>query len=165
MSTRAQIEFVVKWNNKDNKPERECRTIYRHSDGYPEGVIPDLKKFLKWNAGRNTDVEYAAANFIYWSKRGYEEKYFKPGETFYETKSKWSDVGPTNCSQLHTGFGVCNNKELHGDIAYFYRVIASLEDKDKDNIIIECYTVGYGNEYEVVVAQKPKITKVKVVEV
>lgn len=161
MSTRCQIEFVVKWNNKDNKPERDYRTVYRHSDGYPEGVIPDLKDFLKWNVGRNTDVEYAAANFIYWSKRKHEEKYFKPGDG-YETRKKWSDMGGTNCSGLHTGFGVCNNKEIHGDTAYFYRVITSLDNKD---IVIECYTVGYGSEYEVVVAQKPKITKIKIVEV
>ena len=62
MSTRCQIEFKV---------DGERRTIYRHSDGYPDskhGVVETLKQFLKWNRGRNTDIEYLTANFIFWSK-------------------------------------------------------------------------------------------------
>ena len=69
--------------------------VYRHSDGYPSAVIPDLLAFLAWST-RGGDVEYETANFLYWSKRERE----KP--------------------QL--GFGVCNNDELHGDVAYYYVV-------------------------------------------
>lgn len=88
MSTRCQIEF-------SNGVTR--RTVYRHSDGYPSSVIPDLLAFLQWST-RSGDIEYEAANFLYWSKR---------------------ELGPTS-EQL--GFGVCANDELHGDTEYYYVV-------------------------------------------
>jgi hypothetical protein len=46
---------------------------------------------------RGNDVEYLAANFLYWSKR---------------------DLGKSE--QL--GFGICGNDELHGDVEYDYLV-------------------------------------------
>lgn len=130
MSTRSQIDFVVKGEYKNKKGEiktyEDYRRVYRHSDGYPKGesgVIADLKTFLRWNEGRNEDVEYTAANFIYWSKRRMEENYFTPDKE----RSKWSDNGSTNCSILHIGFGVCDPKHFHGDIEYYYRVVIERE--------------------------------------
>jgi hypothetical protein len=73
------------------------RTVYRYWDGYPSAVIPDLLDFLTWST-RGGDVEYEAANFIYWSKRVLDER----------------------VAQL--GFGICANDELHGDIEYYYVV-------------------------------------------
>src|SRR3990167_642884 len=107
MSTRCQIEFrhSTKYTNR-KKPQIERRTLYRHSDGYPEGVIPDLKAFLKWNTGRNDDIEYQAANFIYWSKKGFEQ---------YDKDNKAHNV--------LIGFGICENDGFHGDIEYFYEVV------------------------------------------
>jgi hypothetical protein len=46
---------------------------------------------------RHGDVEYEAANFLYWSK---------------------CNLGASE--QL--GFGICANDDLHGDIAYYYVV-------------------------------------------
>ena len=153
MSTRSEIDFVVKGEytlkNGKTKKYEEYRRVYRHSDGYPEGVIPDLKEFLAWNGGRNSDVEYATANFLYWSKRRMEEDYWqgkggkemKGGKTMPNIdteRKKWSDVGSTGCSVLHIGFGVCDPKEFHGDIEYYYRVI--VED-GKPEIKIEVYEV------------------------
>jgi hypothetical protein len=91
MSTRCQIEF----RNGDVR-----RTVYRHSDGYPSAVIEDLLAFLAWSV-RGSDVEYVAANFLYWSKREI-----------------------TKCLPRHEqlGFGICGNDELHGDIEYYYVV-------------------------------------------
>jgi len=86
MSTRCQIEF----RRGDVR-----RTVYRHWDGYPSAVIPDLLAFLAWST-RHGDVEYESANFLYWSKRDMDEP------------------------QL--GFGICANDELHGDAAYYYVV-------------------------------------------
>ncbi|MGK2855989.1 MAG: hypothetical protein ACSLFQ_02155, partial [Thermoanaerobaculia bacterium] len=63
MSTRCQIEF---------RRARQRRTVYRHWDGYPSAVIPDLLAFLAWST-RSGDVEYETANFLYWSKRGMDE--------------------------------------------------------------------------------------------
>ena len=88
MSTRCQIEF---------RAGSERRTVYRHWDGYPEAVLPDLREFLQWSV-RGSDVEYVSANFLFWSKRGLDE----------------------HSQQL--GFGICANDELHGDIAYYYVV-------------------------------------------
>lgn len=87
MSTRCQIEF----RNGD-----ERRTVYRHWDGYPGAVIPDLLAFLAWS--QRHDVEYEAANFIFWSKRGMDER------------------------SVQLGFRICENDELHGDVEYFYVV-------------------------------------------
>ena len=56
MSTRCQIEF---------KRRSMRRTVYRHWDGYPGAVLPDLLEFLAWST-RGGDVEYEAANFLYW---------------------------------------------------------------------------------------------------
>ena len=87
MSTRCQIEF----RSGDVR-----RTVYRHWDGYPSAVIPDLLAFLAWST-RHGDVEYESANFLYWSKR---------------------EMGTSE--QL--GFGICANDELHGDVEYYYVV-------------------------------------------
>src|SRR5207248_7587502 len=85
MSTRCQIEF----RSGDVR-----RTVYRHSDGYPTAVIPDLLAFLAWS-NRHGDMEYESANFLYWSKRDGSEQ---------------------------VGLGICGNDELHGDIEYYYVV-------------------------------------------
>ena len=142
MSTRCQLEFQNVWTDKDGKEQIDRRTVYRHSDGYPEGVIPDLKSFLKWNKGRNSDVEYCAANFIYWSKRKLEDIYLGRalGLTEKGEPRRWDCKEAEEESSLiiKIGFGVCNNDELHGDIQYFYEVISK---GDSDEIIIKVYDV------------------------
>ena len=57
MSTRSILIF---------KDSYEYVGVYRHSDGYTEGVINDLEQFFKWSC-RN-DSSYVAANYIYWTK-------------------------------------------------------------------------------------------------
>ena len=39
MSTRCQIVI---------KDESNQIVFYRHSDGYPEGAMPTLQKFMEW---------------------------------------------------------------------------------------------------------------------
>jgi len=96
MSTRCQIQF---------RSGSTRRTVYRHSDGYPGGVLPDLRAFLAWCTRR--DVEYATANFLYWSKR---------------------EAAARTPASEQVGFGVCANDELHGDIEYFYLVDLDTEE-------------------------------------
>jgi len=130
VSTRCNIEFREIYNyklkNGEPKKREETRMIYRHSDGYPEGVVPDLKEFLKWNGGRNTDLEYMTANFIYWSKRYHEEMLYDTkyggGQDEKGNKIKWSDPQQYN-SALLLGFGICEKNGFHGDIEYFYEVV------------------------------------------
>jgi len=66
MSTRCQIRFMKKGGTTVQ--------IYRHSDGYPESVIPDLYDFFKWYysepESRQGDYpDYVGANFIYYEKK------------------------------------------------------------------------------------------------
>ena len=147
MSTRCQIEFVCKSEYKKKK-NNESILVYRHSDGYPEGVIPDLKKFLKWIGRRIEDIEYTAANFIYWSKRLHEEFYYHEkyggGIDKKGQELKWSVPQDFN-STLLIGFGICEKDGFHGDIAYFYNVITDLTIKNgmfhKVKTEIKCFEV------------------------
>jgi hypothetical protein len=108
MSTRCQIEF---------RAGDQRRTVYRHWDGFPSAVLPSLRAFLAWSI-RGSDVEYVAANFLFWSKRDLDAR----------------------SEQL--GFGVCVNDELHGDIDYFYivdlvtRAISVLTAEHRDGEIV-----------------------------
>lgn len=132
MSTRTQIEFITDYSahdNADSLEHRDMRTVYRHSDGYPSAMIPDLLHFIRWNYGRNTDVEYTAANWIYWNKRNEEEEFLNPD---YEVKRRgvvtWdnSDTESDHNSILKIGHGVCNNGDYHGDIEYLYKVMTRI---------------------------------------
>ncbi len=161
MSTRCQIEFKTiydyKLKNGKIKRKEESILLYRHSDGYPEGVVPDLKKFLIWNGGRNSDLEFMAANFIYWSKRHFEENYYHKkyggGIDDKGKPKKWSDPQDFN-STLLLGFGICEKDCIHGDIEYFYEVIVPLGDgiinrvEDGKSIIIKVYKTDYKKEYK-----------------
>ena len=140
MSTRCQIEFMnISTREKKEGPEKgklvkvtKRRTVYRHSDGYPESVIPDLKEFLKWNEGRNFDLEYQAANFIYWSKKEMEKQI----ERDLEMAGRTSNVPEMKRRMILTGYGICNNDEFRPDIFYYYEVISDSESKE---ITIKCY--------------------------
>ena len=161
MSTRCQIEFKtvykVKQKNGKMKEQEESILLYRHLDGYPEGVVPDLKEFLKWNGGRNSDLEFMTANFIYWSKRHFEENYYHEkyggGLDDKGKPKKWSDPQDFN-SMLLLGFGICEKDCFHGDIEYFYEVIVRLDsgviDREEKGggIIIKVYKTDYEKEYK-----------------
>lgn len=72
MSTRATIHFTYA---KGQKPEA---IIYRHSDGYPEGLGEDLHSFIeevKKNVQdtRFTDPSYLAAKWVVWDASRHTE--------------------------------------------------------------------------------------------
>lgn len=138
MSTRTQIEFITVYANET--PDK--RTVYRHCDGYPSAMIPDLLHFIRWNGGRNHDAEYTAANWIYWNKRNNEENYLNLD---YDVKRRghitWNspDVENDHNNILKIGHGVCINDEYHRDIEYLYKVIDA-----PDETTIEVYAVDGG---------------------
>lgn len=115
MTTRCSITI------KEGK--RRYR-IYRHSDGYPEGVLSDLKILLsKSSRGAMlgfTDSEYLLANFIFYAKLSSYERY---KGTRYFTQYGWE------CN-----YGVCSPDCEHGDLDYKYTI-----DADKGSIKIEKY--------------------------
>jgi hypothetical protein len=64
MSTRANIHF-------NYSTGETVANVYRHSDGYPEGVLPDLDRFFsdveaQTDDTRFNDPSYLAAKFVVW---------------------------------------------------------------------------------------------------
>ena len=162
MSTRCQIEFMNISNREEKEgPEKgklvkvvRRRTVYRHSDGYPESVIPDLKEFLNWNRGRNFDLECQAANFIYWSKKRQKEQLERD-----IVLANYADFPKTGRQMFLSGYGICNNDEFHGDIAFYYEVISDTGDR---GIIIKCYKLGFPipkrkEDFRLISTEKAKI--------
>jgi len=118
MSTRCQIGIFE--NSKDlAKPDF---LMYKHSDGYPEGVLPLLEPFLKrFYQERGFDPEYLMAWMVHefiservkWQKRNHRIYVKKdPAMVRYYPKDGrcWVD------------YGVCGDRKLHGDIEYFYAI-------------------------------------------
>jgi hypothetical protein len=108
MSTRAQI--IV-------KDEYGELWFYRHSDGYPECVRPQLEKLLKWvKEGRiRSNVEQAAGWLVI---MGYQEylDYQKNSPPFEPATND-----NTGMSWKVGAYEPCMPEE-HGDIAYLYTV-------------------------------------------
>lgn len=81
MSTRATITFAY----HDGTP---AACIYRHCDGYPDGLLPDLDAFFAQveadtDDTRFTDAPYLAAKFVAWQaaqNNAFEKKYARPGQ-------------------------------------------------------------------------------------
>jgi len=125
MSTRANIILT------DNTGDKLY--FYRHSDGYPEGTLPTLKKFIKWikegkirnnisqAAGwliiigaaeyRDNQIKYEERRKVDYDKRdALCDKKFGRGMMPCEPLEKWK-VGayePTTC--------------IHGDIEWLYTI-------------------------------------------
>ena len=65
MSTRCTIHF------HDGNSPKSVAIIYRHSDGYPESVLPDLQQFFaevqkQTSDTRFADPSYLAAKYVVW---------------------------------------------------------------------------------------------------
>lgn len=108
MSTRATIHF-----QSNGKTEA---IVYRHSDGYPEGVhgVPaGLKTFFKTVKAHTKDTRfddacYLAAKFVVWQAEQNEGHYAGP-------------QGKESGGRLDfLGVGIC--MEDPGDIEYRYKV-------------------------------------------
>jgi hypothetical protein len=119
MSTRCQIGFM-KDNKNPNKPEI---LIYRHSDGYPEGVKEAMEtffpKFLKERGA--TDLEYMGAQFL---------------ASMIHDMQDWSktlDESSTRTWEF-LGYGICGDKEFHGDIEFYYAIRPADDEKAKKDV-------------------------------
>lgn len=60
MSTRAVVNFYDTWDNKKFLTAK----VYRHSDGYPEGLGADLNEFLKIIKEHLTDTRFDDASYL-----------------------------------------------------------------------------------------------------
>lgn len=77
MSTRCTIHF------HDSGEDEAAAIIYRHSDGYPEGILPDLDRFFaaveeQTRDTRFNDATYLAAKFVVWQAGVYTDGYHEP---------------------------------------------------------------------------------------
>ena len=119
MSTRANIII---------KDSRITLYFYRHSDGYPEGTMPQLEKFMSWvKEGKIRDNVCQAAGWLILLGNVEYKSGFEPSSEGY---SGWK-VGafePTD--------------DIHGDIEFLY--ILDLEKKTIETVThnFESYDKG-----------------------
>ena len=110
MSTRCNIHFVGHGGHLTSN-------IYRHSDGYPEGVLPDLEKFFTELAAATRDTrfnspEQLAARYMVWQAIQLAVDYDFSGKEMKTTPK----ASPLDF------LGVSPCLEDHGDIEYLYKV-------------------------------------------
>jgi hypothetical protein len=81
MSTRANIHFGFK--HPTSGKNVSLANVYRHYDGYPDGVLPGLEEFFgavrsQTSDTRFGDPEYLAAKFVVWQAAQYAADPAKP---------------------------------------------------------------------------------------
>jgi hypothetical protein len=111
MSTRCTINFC--YQSKDHINAK----IYRHCDGYPEGVLPDLEEFFKAVVADTTDTRfgdpnYLAAKFVVWQAAQNAKHYDSSTGEYVASK-------PLDFISL----GICMKDP--GDIEHTYFVVCS----------------------------------------
>jgi hypothetical protein len=128
MSTRSQLGFYRKEPAKATLKKWEA-LIYRHSDGYPDAVLPDIIPFLKWWKSKRgiTDLEYCSARLLQYLCNEYDNhsKEFekKIGKTALSNDGDYTGI---------YGHGIC--KAFHGDIEYYYAIYPNK---------VQIYSVGF----------------------
>ena len=143
MSTRCQIGFYSERPTKENLNNWES-LIYRHSDGYPEGVIPDIQPFLEWWSQHRglANVEYASARLLQWMCNQYDEA----GD--YWDKQANRPITPREFTG-ELGHGICN--QFHWDIEFYYVIYPNgidvykatfVEDNDPIFTLIQEIKIG-----------------------
>lgn len=121
ISTRSQILFV------GDRDDNQLLT-YKHSDGYPSGVIPLLRRYYHWMP-RTNDFEYFTATWFYYVKRRYEKHFLEDGTGYAaDTQAlpmETDELGHNHGAALN--YGVCADNTIHGDIEHLYVVHLSTE--------------------------------------
>lgn len=119
MSTRCQIG-IYKSNPKTEKAKVENfhALLYRHCDGYPSAILPDIIPFLQWfdKARGISDTEYVTARLLQWICNVGDK----------EEIDLYKSMGRAISERKFTGtlsYGICKN--FHGDIEYFYAIYPS----------------------------------------
>jgi hypothetical protein len=117
MSTRSQIGFYEKEPKTGKDLKKFEALLYRHSDGYPSGMLPEIIPFLKWwKSGRGLrDTEYVAARLLQWLCQEYD------GAVTRIEKEIGRPAPYGNRDYTGTlGYGI--SRGFHGDIDWFYAV-------------------------------------------
>jgi hypothetical protein len=90
---------------------------YKHSDGYPDEVIPLLRGFWQWYP-RTNRLEYLTATWFYYCKRHREGKF---------KNVDWVDAPMATDELNHNhpialSYGICADGQVHSDTEHFYEV-------------------------------------------
>lgn len=118
MSTRCQIGIY----GKEGEPELKSwdALIYRHSDGYPSGVLPDIMPFLAYfdRVRGVDDTEYVSARLLQYMTNLYDGNTIR---WFVEDKlGNPQEIEDTKKFTGTLGHGI--SKQFHWDIEYFYAI-------------------------------------------
>lgn len=115
MSTRCQIGI---YESKDALNTEFEALLYKHSDGYPDEVLPTLISVCSLFEERRgmTDTEYLSA----WILVSFMGLHIKQSKGL--AKRFTGTMHPDGIDCL--GFGI--SKGFHGDIEYFYKVSPNL---------------------------------------
>jgi hypothetical protein len=126
MSTRSQLRFT------DEGTDRVAQ-VYRHSDGYPESVVPLLKHLqeLLHATGTQEEANYVAAQFIIVDRLRYIQRTFRWKKGLYNdlpdtveeilSPETWEELDRTP-SYLLGHAAEDPSCGIHGDEEYIYVV-------------------------------------------
>ncbi len=127
MSTRSQLRF----QQLTDAANPETAQLYRHSDGYPDAVLPALQRLQVVLRTTRTErgPEYAAASFIHLEKCRMMQFYLNrgPGKSITGTNPE-AVLDPRSWAGLDQpsflmGYGVEDySTGIHGDEEYLYVV-------------------------------------------
>lgn len=131
MSTRANIIL---------KDKHDKLYFYKHSDGYPNGTLPLLKKFMRWaEQGRiRRNVEQAGGWLIIIGADQYNYIIGKDGEQIDCKPKKALEPNPEDISGWKVG-AIEPATGIHGDIEYKYTI-------DLNKMEIKIHSIDEGNE-------------------
>lgn len=136
MSTRSQIGFYDKEPTQKTLKKFEA-LIYRHSDGHPSAVLPEIILFLKWWGSERgiSDTEYCSARLLQWLCNQYDDYSIKFLKKLNPPQHLSNDLSAGYTGTL--GYGICKN--FHGDIEYYYAIYPSK---------MQVYSVGFDKPSE-----------------
>ena len=118
MSTRCHIAIYT--SKGAAKSDNHHALLYKHSDGYPEGMLPILEPFLKqFKEVRGMgDTEYLAAWTLHALMKESLQHSMETRKYLIEQHGGCETI-PENGMQ-GVGFGIC--AQMHGDIEYIYKI-------------------------------------------
>lgn len=132
MSTRSQIRFVYADAGAETEADIETvAQVYRHADGYPAGVLQDLRqcKRLLETTDSYRGVAYTAAVFVFLDKLRTLALYVDRDDRGLDPETPAALCDPDSLAALDQplfllGHGVENPRAgIHGDEEYLYEVV------------------------------------------
>jgi hypothetical protein len=114
MSTRCNVII---------KDEDDQLIFYRHSDGYPDGALPTLKKFMQWVADGliRSNVEQASGWLILIGADEYGDATdYKSSPTRTYRKEHILDPDPIDAGSGWKCGAYEPSIDIHGDIEFLY---------------------------------------------